>query len=182
MVVKKDIWVFAYGSLMWRPGFEYLEARKAVLEGYHRDLCILSYVFRGTPAVPGLVLGLNPTGHCVGVVFRIAGAQVETVMEYLDEREMINQVYKPCWVDVMDEGGQTLHAYTFVAQANHPQFAGHFDLQKKIDYILQGVGQAGRALEYLENTCSHLRELDIVDPGLQAILKAAKDQDGQKTS
>ena len=69
-----DLWVFGYGSLMWRPGFFYAERRKATLHGWHRSLCVYSHVYRGTPEQPGLVLGLDQGGQCQGVAFRVDAA------------------------------------------------------------------------------------------------------------
>ena len=171
-----DIWVFGYGSLMWRPGFEYEEAQMATLDGYHRDLCVLSYVFRGTPEVPGLVMGLNPDGHCVGRAFRVAEKHVDQTLQYLDEREMINNVYEPSWVDASLEDDRVVQAFTFIARQDHAQYAGHFTFEKKVEYVLQGFGSGGSSLEYLENTCVHLRDLSIEDPILEAILASAHAQ------
>jgi len=176
-----DIWIFGYGSLMWSPGFDHLEDQLASLDGFHRDLCILSYVFRGTPEVPGLVMGLNPGGSCQGRAFRISPDQKDLVMTYLHEREMINNVYEPSWVEVTLEDGRNVTAYTFLAVQDHPQYVGHFDLDKKVDYVLQGFGAGGSALEYLDNTCCHLRELSITDERLEAILSHAQGRNSQKT-
>ncbi|NVK19757.1 MAG: gamma-glutamylcyclotransferase [Methylocystaceae bacterium] len=181
MMTDKEIWIFGYGSLMWQPGFEVVESQLAVLSGYHRDLCILSYVFRGTPEVPGLVMGLNPGGTCHGRAFRIQPEQKKQVMAYLHEREMINNVYEPSWLDVRLADGRCLSAYSFVAVQDHDQFVGHFNDEKKVDYILQGIGSGGTSLEYLENTCAHLRALSIDDPGLEALLSAAKAKKQQKS-
>ena len=88
-----DLWVFGYGSLMWRPGFAFEEAHIGSLEGYHRALCIYSYIHRGTEEKPGLVLGLDNGGTSMGMVFRVAEANRETVMEYLRGRELVTGVY-----------------------------------------------------------------------------------------
>jgi glutathione-specific gamma-glutamylcyclotransferase len=169
MEIKGDIWVFGYGSLMWAPGFEYLEQTEAVLEGYHRDLCILSYVFRGTPEVPGLVMGLNKGGRCRGRAFRVASDLVEETLSYLHEREMINNVYEPSWVDLSLQSNKTVKAYTFIAIPEHKQHVGSLSIDEISQLVLQGQGKNGSSLEYLESCLFHLRQLDIVDARLEAI-------------
>lgn len=167
---KNDVWVFGYGSLMWKPGFDYLESQGATVTGYHRDMCILSYVFRGTPEVPGLVMGLNPGGSCQGLAFKVSGQKREDVFAYLHEREMINDVYIPSWVSCGLENGEEVQAYTFVAMGTHAQHVGHLTQQEKIELILQGRGKGGTSVEYLENCCRHLRLLGITDPALEGLL------------
>ena len=90
---KRDapFWVFAYGSLMWRPGFPHADSRPAVLHGYHRALCVYSTRYRGTPERPGLVLGLDRGGSCRGRVRRVSGEDAGHVRAYLTEREMVNR-------------------------------------------------------------------------------------------
>ena len=44
-----DVWFFAYGSLMWDPGFRPAEVRPALLHGWHRRFCVASAIYRGTP-------------------------------------------------------------------------------------------------------------------------------------
>lgn len=174
MTSNQDIWIFGYGSLMWSPGFEVVEDVPAQLMGYHRDLCILSYVFRGTPEVPGIVMGLNPGGGCAGRAFRVDAADAPKTIAYLHEREMINNVYTPTWVDITLGDGRIVSAYTFVAVRDHAQYVGHLDQDEKVEYVLQGCGARGSALEYLENTCTHLRSLGINDETLEAILQAVQ--------
>ena len=118
-----DIWIFGYGSLMWNPGFEHLEAAPALLRGYHRDFCIYSHRHRGTPERPGLVLGLAPGGSCQGMAFRVAGTRAQAVLEYLHEREMGPYVYDARWVPVT-AGGRRLRAHTYVADVRHANFGG----------------------------------------------------------
>src|SRR5438309_11601760 len=87
-----DLWVFGYGSLMWRPGFEFIEQVPARLIGEHRALCVYSFVHRGTPEKPGLVLGLDRGGACRGVAFRVAEKHRATTVAYLRAREQVTSV------------------------------------------------------------------------------------------
>src|ERR1700754_4385250 len=89
-----DLWVFGYGSLIWNPGFEFLERKLARLIGEHRSLCIYSMVHRGTPEKPGLVLGLDRGGACQGVAFRVAPEKRQATVRYLREREQATNVYR----------------------------------------------------------------------------------------
>ena len=101
-------WVFGYGSLMWKPGFEHIEARPALLRGAHRQLCVYSYVHRGTPERPGLVLGLDRGGACRGLAFKVADECWSDVLDYLRAREQVtspgptNAKYQPSfsWLTV----------------------------------------------------------------------------------
>jgi cation transport protein ChaC len=86
-------WVFGYGSLMWNPGFRFIERRRAVIHGYHRSLCMISHMYRGTPDRPGLVLGLDIGGACHGIAFNIADADWAEVVDYLRAREQVTNMY-----------------------------------------------------------------------------------------
>ena len=86
---EDEIWVFAYGSLMWRPDFEYVESEPALLRGYHRAFCIYSHIYRGSPENPGLVLGLDNGGSCVGRAFRLNTDAAHDILAAIHAREMI---------------------------------------------------------------------------------------------
>src|SRR6201991_2819824 len=123
---KADLWVFGYGSLMWRPDFEFIEQVPARLIGEHRALCVYSFDHRGTPEKPGLVLGLDRGGTCRGVAFRIAEKDRAATVGYLRAREQVTSVYREVMRSVWLENGprQRIGALTYVVDRGHVQYAG----------------------------------------------------------
>jgi len=162
-----DFWVFAYGSLMWRPGFAYAERRKAVLRGWRRRLCVYSHVYRGTPERPGLVLGLDRGGACTGVAFRVDAALKEGTIRYLRDRELVTAVYLERWVPIALEGGARALALTYVADRRHEQYAGRLDRPHILATVRQGHGRSGPNVDYVVATREHLREIGIYDADLE---------------
>lgn len=165
-----DFWVFAYGSLMWRPDFDYLEARTALLRGWHRAMCIYSTIYRGCPDRPGLVLGLDRGGSCRGRAFRIAATDVDAVKALLHEREMVTNVYEPRMLWVSLEDGRRVLSYSFIARRDHVQYAGRLPTPEAARLIRQGRGTSGGCRDYLANTVRHLAELSLADPMLERLL------------
>lgn len=160
-----DLWVFAYGSLMWNPGFDFAERREGLLRGYHRGFCIYSHQHRGTPERPGAVLGLDRGGSCRGMVYRVAADRVPDVLAYLWQREMAYRVYIPRRMRIVTTQGD-VQALTFTADPNHAQYCGRLGLDGTAALIRQGVGQSGRNVDYLTSLIAHLAELGIHDQGL----------------
>ena len=132
-----DLWVFAYGSLMWRPGFAYAERVSARLYGAHRALCVLSHVHRCTPERPGLVLGLDRGGTCRGIAYQVAAADRASVVAYLREREQVTMVYRettrPVWI--LSTPQQRVQALCYVVDRSHPQYAGKLDLAAQLHHV-----------------------------------------------
>lgn len=168
-----DIWVFAYGSLMWDPGFDVVEARPGLLRGYHRAFCIRSFGYRGTRARPGLVLGLDRGGSCRGMVFRVAAAKAAAVMDYLYAREMTERVYHHRQVRVLTPDGPVT-AHAFIVDRAHPQYAGRLDEETAARQIAFSAGKRGPNLAYLANTVRHLEALGIADGPLHRLLDRAE--------
>ncbi len=170
-----DFWVFGYGSLMWRPGFSYLEMQAARVSGFVRDMCFLSIHYRGTSDVPGLVCGLMEAedGVCQGRAFRIAPAAVDQVVAYLDDRELITDIYRPRQLPVTLSNGAVVNARTYVADISHAQFVGSWSDADKAVAIVAGVGSAGRSFDYLASLVAHLDELGIGDAHLRRLLQLA---------
>jgi len=179
MVDSDQCWVFGYGSLMWRPGFPYEEVLPASLDGYRREMCIQSVRYRGTPDAPGLVCGLMPGGRCRGLAYRIHADKKESVIRYLDERELVNDVYLPCHVNLELEGGFRVKARTYVADTEHLQYAGAWSDTLKIKYLIQGYGKEGRSLDYLASIIEQLSHLGMVDEQLTQLLAKARVEDGK---
>jgi cation transport protein ChaC len=169
---QQDFWVFGYGSLMWRPGFDYVERQLAWLRGYHRALCIYSHVHRGTPERPGLVLGLDRGGSCRGVAFRIEAAKADATIAYLRAREQVTSVYVERRVRLRLDDGREVEALTYVVDRRHVQYAGKLPLDKILEYVRSGVGQSGENPAYVLNTHRHLAELSLRDDVLARLVNA----------
>jgi glutathione-specific gamma-glutamylcyclotransferase len=162
-----DFWIFGYGSLMWRPGFAYVERRLARARGYHRRLCIYSHVHRGTKESPGLVLGLDRGGSCTGVVFRVAAADRDETIAYLRARELVTSVYLERWISVsIDNEPAPAKALAYIVDRRHAQYCGRLPREASLELIRQGVGVSGRNPEYVRETFLHLRELGVRDHDL----------------
>ena len=167
-----DLWVFGYGSLMWRPGFDYAERSLAVLSGLSRRLCVYSFNHRGTPEKPGLVMGLAPGGRCKGIAYRVPGAEREKVHAYLTEREQITKVYLERYRPVRLEDGRKVTALAYLVDRNHRQYAGHLSREKLLFFARQGAGRSGPCIEYVKATAAHLEEMGIPDAELTWLASA----------
>ena len=163
------LWVFGYGSLMWKPGFAPAESRIARLYGYHRGLCIWSWVYRGTEREPGLVMGLNNGGSCLGVAHRVRSEDRDAAAAYLYKREMVTAVYLPVIRNIRLDDGRKVAALTFVADHQHPQYAGHLSPEEAAAIVQRARGQSGANLEYVANTCACLDKLGIPCPRLHRV-------------
>src|SRR5579859_22796 len=169
-----DLWVFGYGSLMWSPGFRYREKAPGFVFGYHRRLCIYSHRYRGTPARPGLVLGLRHGGSWWGMAFRVAAGTAPAVLTRLWQREMRNRVYQPRLVRVRLGATTEVRAVTFVADPSHRQYARDLDLAQTARLVARGSGQRGHNLEYLSRTLAHMHALGVREPHLERVLTTAR--------
>jgi cation transport protein ChaC len=168
-----DLRVFGYGSLMWRPGFEYVENALAVLDGYHRGFSIWSVFGRGSPDCPGLGFGLEEMAgaRCTGILFRLPPGTGVSELLPLWEREMWTDTYRPAWVTV-DSSGKTHPALTFVVRPEHHQYAGELPFADKARYIAAATGKYGACRDYLADAVAHLTQLGICEPELAALLDA----------
>jgi glutathione-specific gamma-glutamylcyclotransferase len=168
---KGDLWVFGYGSLMWRPGFEFLEHVPARLIGEHRALCVYSFDHRGTPEKPGLVLGLDRGGACRGVAFRVAAAQCRDTVDYLRSREQTTSVYhevmRSVWLE--NESRQRVSALAYVVDRGHVQYAGRLSLAEQLRYVQQGHGRSGNNRDYVLSTVKSIEQQGFRDKQLHQL-------------
>lgn len=164
-------WVFAYGSLIWDPGFEPVESRPARVDGWHRAFCIASVKWRGTPEAPGVVLGLDAGGHCDGVALRIAAHERERVLAGILEREMVLSVYRPLVVEARLAGSpvRRVQALAFVADRGHAQYCRLDDdaLRRR---LRECRGLRGPNRDYALNTLAALASRGIHDEALARLV------------
>ncbi|MGB5214503.1 MAG: gamma-glutamylcyclotransferase [Anderseniella sp.] len=177
--MSADFWVFGYGSLMWRPGFEFEERSGAVMHGVHRRLCIYSHVHRGTPDKPGMVLGLDRGGSCRGIGYRVAASRRDDTIAYLREREQVTMIYKERWRDMLvdrDGSPHKVSALVYLVDQDHVQYAGKRSAQDLLPYVLQGHGKGGPCIDYIASTLEHIEELGFRDRHLSEVLTLARSQ------
>jgi cation transport protein ChaC len=168
-----DLWVFAYGSLMWRPGFSYEEARRARLTGWRRCFSIYSVHHRGRPERLGLVLGLDRGGVCEGVAYRVGAARAGEVRAYLRAREQVSGVYREVLVPVEIEQQHPpveVMALAYVVERAHPAYARRLPLRLQARLIRGAKGLSGANLDYLVSTVRHLQELGIRERELERLV------------
>lgn len=162
--------MFGYGSLMWRPEFDYVERQAATLHGRHRAFCIYSVHHRGTPERKGLVLGLAAGGTVRGAAYRVADADWERVYAYLREREQPTETYVEASAEVALADGRRERALVFLSDKAHPQWAGRLDLEAQARLIAGASGLSGRNVDYLRDLVEHLREEGARDSGMERLL------------
>ena len=162
--------MFGYGSLMWRPGFAYLEKEPATLHGRRRAFCIYSVHHRGTHERRGLVLGLAPGGATRGIAYRIADAAWPATYAYLMEREQPTETYVEARVAVRLADGRRIQALSFLSDRSHPQWAGPLSLEHQAELIAGATGLSGRNTDYLADLVEHLREAGIHDRAMETLL------------
>jgi cation transport protein ChaC len=166
---SQDLWVFAYGSLLWNPGFPLLESMPARVRGYHRSLCVYSHVHRGTPQNPGLVLGLDRGGACKGLAYRVCGSDAKATLDYLRAREQVTAVYREARLVAELADGRAVSAVAYVVDRAHHQYAGRLPAAVVLQHVVSGIGISGANVEYVLASHAHLRGMGIRDPMLEQI-------------
>lgn len=188
------IWIFGYGSLIWRPGFSYRRRQPSLLVGWHRAFCRYSFHHRGTPDRPGLVVGLRRGKSCVGMAYAIGAEHRREALEYLDRREGAGYLRTEVTLRLLKQNAATesptenaaevsmgnsaennsVTAWTYIPNPDHPSYFGEEDASTLTRLVATGRGRSGTALDYLRELISHLKRLEVEEAELAAILRAAE--------
>ncbi|MDQ8031063.1 MAG: gamma-glutamylcyclotransferase [Bordetella sp.] len=174
-----DLWVFAYGSLIWRPDFPWQERRLATVRGYHRSLCLWSRDHRGSPDAPGLVFGLDRGGCCRGVAYRVASRDVHDTFHTLWQREMTRAAYTPRWLSCHTESddcavaprGAPVRSLVFLLNRTCGDYAGALAEERLLATVRAARGHSGPCLDYVVETERALRAYGIHDWRLASLVR-----------
>jgi cation transport protein ChaC len=163
--IREDVWLFAYGSLIWNPAIYFTEQRCVTVRGYHRKFCLEVHLGRGSPEAPGLMLGLDRGGSCRGVALRIPAARAREELEVVWQREMVGTAYTAKWLRAAGNG-EAIWAIGFVVDRTHDRYVGGMEELQAAALIANASGFLGPCADYLHQTSSHLTKLGIPDSGL----------------
>ncbi|QQR36871.1 gamma-glutamylcyclotransferase [Devosia oryziradicis] len=173
-----EVWIFAYGSLIWKPACDFVEMRTGLVRGWHRAFCLgWNNRFRGSDKTPGLMLALDRGGACKGVLYRLPPGQIDDCMTKLLEREMgwLPSPFPPRWVNVRS-GDRTIRAITFCIDRNSGRYVSGLSVDAIADVLATAVGTRGSMAEYLFATVQHLEEIGIHDPHLWQLQSMVADR------
>jgi cation transport protein ChaC len=165
-----DVWLFCYGSLIWNPTIHSVERRTARIDGWHRAFCLSTEAGRGSREAPGLVLGLEEGGSCLGVALRIDEAVVSSELALLWRREMLTGAYVPQWVPLLDAEGRSFGTgLAFTVNRDGAHYDGGLDDAEVVRRLATASGTLGSAADYLFRTCDGLRLAGIPDAALERL-------------
>ena len=171
---RSPLWVFGYGSLIWKPEFEFEAREPARIHGYHRRLCLRSVSYRGTHECPGIVAGLDRGGSCLGMAYRVGAAAVPEVFRGLWEREMFLGSYRPAWLRARLLRRAGVEALAFVVRRDAFNYGGRLADDELVRILVRACGSKGTSLEYLQRTVAALHEAGLRDPHLERLMHAAE--------
>ena len=174
---RAPLWVFGYGSLIWKPEFDFDLRVPARVHGYHRKLCLRSIKYRGTVERPGVVAGLDRGGSCAGIGYRLPADVVRRQLPQLWEREMFMGSYAARWLSARRlDGAGSVRALSFVVVPQGQNYCGHLDEQALLEILSHARGIYGSSLEYLQRTVAALHADGLRDPHLERLLQRAQDR------
>lgn len=159
------VWVFGYGSLLWKPEAAFVEGRIATVRGWHRRFCLWQWRFRGSRERPGLMLAIDRGGAVTGIAYRVAGPDIRAGLASVWSREMSGNGYRPRWVAARTATG-IVPALTFVANREGERYAGRLTDAEIADHLAGACGHMGPSADYLVATAARCEALGIRDAHL----------------
>ena len=170
---RDKLWIFGYGSLLWRREFETDAEWPAQVHGWHRAFRMRSRVNRGTPALPGLVFALMAGGSCHGAVFRVPLQRAESELRQLWQREMPTGVYDPKWLTCRTPLGM-VRGLAFTLSRKSPAHTGDLPDAQIVEILRVAQGRYGSTLSYLVETAHCLRDCGIRDRDIERLVALAR--------
>ncbi|MEM8830921.1 MAG: gamma-glutamylcyclotransferase [Cyanobacteria bacterium P01_G01_bin.19] len=177
---NEELWIFAYGSLIWNPLFDYCDRTPVTLEDWHRQFCLLAPVGRGTIDNPGLVLGLEAQigSHCQGIAYRLPiDDSLESELLLLWRREMVVGSYIPTWI-AGKNGDRDFKVLAFVVDSQHSAYV-NWSTVSIVETLATASGSLGSSAEYLDNTVKGLLAAGIEDKTLVELDRLVKHRQQQ---
>lgn len=167
-VPGSPLWLFACGSLIWKPEVDHIEERMGRAQGWHRTFCFRITRYRGTQETPGLMMAMDRGGQCRGVLYRLHDHAPEVTLDKLFRREFVAKPPNnlPRWISVEPEDGPKVQAIAFVMNRASPDYLGRLDHDAVANVLAEACGHMGSGAEYLYNTVSHLAKRGIYDRNL----------------
>jgi cation transport protein ChaC len=175
---EDEVWIFAYGSLIWKPACDFVEMRTGLVRGWHRAFCLgWNNRWRGSDENPGLMLALDRGGACNGVLYRLPPGQIDDNMTKLLQREMgwLPSSFPPRWVNVKS-GDRTIRAITFCIDRHSGRYVSGLSVERIAEVLAKAVGSRGSMAEYLYATVRHLEDMGIHDPHLWRLQSLVAEQ------
>ncbi|MBP0616445.1 gamma-glutamylcyclotransferase [Jiella mangrovi] len=171
------VWIFAYGSLIWKPDFDAVDHRRATAYGWHRSFCLKMNRWRGSPEQPGLMMALESGGRCDGVIYRLRDEDRRAQLRRVLYREVrFHQTTEMArWVTVRTDEG-AMRALTFWAGPTGERVASGLPLEEVAPILARACGPVGSCAEYLHNTVKHLEEFGIRDRNLWELQKLVAEE------
>ncbi|WP_315810357.1 gamma-glutamylcyclotransferase [Pseudomonas sp. C9-3] len=144
-----DIWLFAYGSLIWNPLLDFVRREAAILTDWHRSFCLRMVAGRGSVEKPGRMLAVEPGGHTQGIAFQLGGPTLEHDLQCVWRREMVFGSYIPVWANITLANGAPVQALVFVADPTYALYERDSTITRIAHQVAVACGPHGSNAEYL---------------------------------
>jgi cation transport protein ChaC len=164
------LWVFAYGSLLWRPAFDVAATRLAQARGWRRDFCMEIRRWRGSPEQPGLMMGLREGGGCAGVVMQLAHNDRQAQLVRLLKREVDTEedLHSVRWIEADTDQGKVRALASWAEPVMSRMFVEK-SIEEQAYMLARACGSGGSGAAYLHRTVMSLADLGLADDYLTTL-------------